>query len=138
MRRRNDIIVRDGRTISPAEVENALIAASPAVLRAAVAGLPDGVIGQRVVGFLQLAYWHNDNLLNSILSTVAKKLSDYKVPERLIVIDKLPLDALGGVDREALAQIALEDNSSSGLYATDKSSRSHPSSCGKESRFLRR
>jgi non-ribosomal peptide synthetase component E (peptide arylation enzyme) len=42
---------------------------------------------------------------------VAGNPADDKVPERLIVIDKLPLDALGKVDRKALAHVALEDKS---------------------------
>ncbi|WP_271528104.1 AMP-binding enzyme [Bradyrhizobium sp. CCBAU 25338] len=137
MGRQNKIVVRAGQHIAPVEVENALIAASPAVLRAAVVGLPDGAMGHRVVGFLQLAYWQSEELLVFILSTIANNLADYKVPERLIVIDALPLDALGNVDREALAHIALEDNST-GLYAINKSSRSRPSSYRKGSHFLPR
>lgn len=78
MGRQNEIIIRGGQHISSAEVENALIAASPAVLRAAVAGLPDGVMGERAVGFLQLAYWQGEELLDSILSRAAKNLADTK------------------------------------------------------------
>jgi long-chain acyl-CoA synthetase len=53
--RKKDIIIRGGTNISPVEVEQALVASHPAVEEAAVVGIPDAVLGQRVFGFVKLA-----------------------------------------------------------------------------------
>ena len=52
--RKKHLIVRGGSKISPVEVERVLIA-DPAVCDAAVVGVPDPDLGQRVAGFVQLA-----------------------------------------------------------------------------------
>lgn len=51
--RKKDLIVRGGSNISPVEVERVLMAHA-AVSDAAVVGVPDAVLGQRVVGFVTL------------------------------------------------------------------------------------
>ena len=51
--RKKDLVVRGGSKISPAEVEQVL-RAGPAVQDAAVVGVPDVRLGQRVAGFVQL------------------------------------------------------------------------------------
>jgi acyl-coenzyme A synthetase/AMP-(fatty) acid ligase len=53
--RKKDIIIRGGTNISPAEMEQALVAAHPAVEQAAVVGIPDAAMDQRVFGFVKLA-----------------------------------------------------------------------------------
>ena len=82
--RKKDIIIRGGTNISPAEVEQALVASHPAVEQAAVVGIPDAVFGQRVFGFVKLADGTKDTLLSEILGEVARRLASYKVPERLL------------------------------------------------------
>lgn len=102
--RKKDIIIR-GTNISPAEVEEALIASHPAVEAAGVAGKADAVLGQRVFGFVKLAAGANDAVLAEILQNVARRLASFKVPESLRVIDALPRNALGKVDRMALERM---------------------------------
>ena len=48
--RKKDIIIRGGTNISPAEVEQTLVACHAAVEAAAVVGIPDAVYGQRLFG----------------------------------------------------------------------------------------
>ncbi len=100
--RKKDIIIRGGTNISPIEVEQALIAAHPAVREAAVVGIPDAVLGQRVFGFVKLAKGTKDNVLPEILASVARRIAGYKVPEGLRALDELPRNALSKVDRNAL------------------------------------
>jgi long-chain acyl-CoA synthetase len=88
--RKKDIIIRGGTNISPVEVEQALVAAHPAVEQAAVVGIPDAVLGQRVFGFVKLADGTSDTVLSEILGNVATRLAAYKVPEALRVVDELP------------------------------------------------
>src|SRR5258708_14660378 len=58
--RKKDIIIRGGTNISPAEVEQALVAAHPAVREAAGAGIPDPLPAPRVFAFVRLSNAPND------------------------------------------------------------------------------
>jgi long-chain acyl-CoA synthetase len=100
--RKKDIIIRGGTNISPIEVEEALVACHPAVEEAAVVGMPDQVWGQRVFGFVKLAAGAVDTVVSEILQNVDKRLASYKIPEDLRVVDALPRNALGKVDRKML------------------------------------
>jgi long-chain acyl-CoA synthetase len=104
--RKKDIIIRGGTNISPVEVEQALIAAHPAVEEAAVVGIPDAALGQRVFGFVKLANRTKDTVLSEILRNVATRLASYKVPEGLRIVDELPRNALSKVDRNMLQAMA--------------------------------
>jgi long-chain acyl-CoA synthetase len=104
--RKKDIIIRGGTNISPVEVEQALIAAHPAVEEAAVVGIPDAALGQRVFGFVKLANRTKDTVLSDILGNVATRLASYKVPEGLRIVDELPRNALSKVDRNMLQAMA--------------------------------
>jgi long-chain acyl-CoA synthetase len=104
--RKKDIIIRGGTNISPAEVEQALVAAHPAVEQAAVVGIPDAVLGQRVFGFIKLADGTSDTVLPEILANAATRLASYKVPEALRILDELPRNALSKIDRNMLQTMA--------------------------------
>jgi long-chain acyl-CoA synthetase len=99
--RKKDLIVRGGSNISPVEVENVL-AAHPAVKDAAVVGVPDGDLGQRVVGFVQLADEIQSQIARQILAEISPLLADYKLPERLRIVGEISRNALGKVDRKTL------------------------------------
>jgi long-chain acyl-CoA synthetase len=105
--RKNDLIIRGGTNISPVEVEQVL-AAHPAVRAAAVAGVPDSVLGQRVIGFVKLADGAKDSIVSELLADAAARLADYKVPEKLFAIDKLPRNPQGKLDRKALAAMSIK------------------------------
>jgi long-chain acyl-CoA synthetase len=106
--RKKDIIIRGGTNISPIEVEQAMVASHPAVEEAAVIGIPDAALGQRVLGFVRLAKGANDSVVPEILDKLIARLAAYKLPERLIVLDALPRNALSKIDRTALQAIAAE------------------------------
>lgn len=106
--RKKDIIVRAALKISPIEVEQA-IAVNPAVEEVAVVGVPDSVLGQRVIGFVKLAKnGAGESAVPAILSDLGKRLAAYKVPETLIVLETLPRNALSKVDRAKLLSMAIE------------------------------
>lgn len=108
--RKKDIIIRGGTNISPAEVEDALVASHPAVEAAGVVGKPDPVLGQRVFGFVKLTAGAKQDVVAEILQKVAGRLAPFKVPEALRVIDALPRNALGKVDRRALERLMVEED----------------------------
>lgn len=104
--RKKDLIIRGGSNISPSEVEQALTE-HPLVLDAAVMGVADATLGQRVVAAVQLAENTGVDVLKDILADVRRRLADYKIPERLVAIDAIPRNPLGKVDRLSLAAALL-------------------------------
>jgi long-chain acyl-CoA synthetase len=104
--RKKDIIIRGGSNISPVEVERVLLN-HPLVCDAAVFGVPDPALGQRVAAVVQLSNGVSDAALGVILSDIKQQLADYKVPERLLAVDAVPRNALGKVDRRAAATAML-------------------------------
>jgi long-chain acyl-CoA synthetase len=105
--RKKDIIIRGGSNISPLEVERVLLS-HPLVRDAAVFGVPDPVLGQRVAAIVQLSGGVSDGALGDILRDTRQKLADYKAPERLLAVDAVPRNSLGKVDRSAAAMAMLE------------------------------
>jgi long-chain acyl-CoA synthetase len=106
--RKKDLIIRGGSNISPIEVEGVL-KAHPAVADAAVIGIPDVILGQRVVGFVRLADNSGKSVLDGILADARARLADYKVPEWLQVVDEIPRNALGKIDRKSLLAMTSTD-----------------------------
>ena len=104
--RKKDLIIRGGSNISPVEVERVL-RTHPAVRDVAVAGISDPVLGQRVAAFVELAGGYGKGVLEDILRCARAELADYKMPERLTVVDTIPRNALGKVDRRALPEAVL-------------------------------
>jgi long-chain acyl-CoA synthetase len=99
--RKKQLIIRGGSNISPVEIERVLMA-HPAVRDAAVVGVPDPDLGQRVAGFVQLADSAQSVDLDEILAFATERLADYKVPETLEIVDKIPRNTLGKIDRQLL------------------------------------
>jgi long-chain acyl-CoA synthetase len=102
--RRKELIVRGGSNIVPVEVESVLTA-NPIVRDAAVLGVPDPVLGERVAGLVQLKPGVGISALDSVLANVKAQLADYKVPEWLIVVDEVPRNPLGKIDRKLAAAV---------------------------------
>jgi len=105
--RKKHLIVRGGSKMSPVEVERVLMA-HPAVHDAAVVGVPDPDLGERVAGFVQPADSAQSIDLNEILAFARERLADYKVPETLKIVDKIPRNTLGKIDRQLLLAMAPE------------------------------
>jgi long-chain acyl-CoA synthetase len=99
--RKKDLIIRGGSNISPVEVERVL-KNHPAVLDAAVFGVPDAVLGERVAGLVQLTENASPTAREDILASAKVALADYKVPERLEVVSEIPRNGLGKIDRRSL------------------------------------
>jgi long-chain acyl-CoA synthetase len=94
--RRRAMILRGGANVYPAEVERVLLEVD-GVLGAAVVGVPDDRLGQRVAAAVELT--PNSELTTSALEAHCRlNLAKYKVPEfwRLVA---LPRNAMGKVVR---------------------------------------
>jgi hypothetical protein len=74
----------------------------PAVRDAAVFGVPDAVLGERVASLVQLAENARPTARDEILASVKAALADYKVPEWLEFVSEIPRNGLGKIDRKLL------------------------------------
>jgi long-chain acyl-CoA synthetase len=73
--RKKHLIIRGGSNISPVEIERVLMA-HPAVRDAAVVGVPDPDLGQRVAGFVQLADSAQSVDVNEMLAFATERLAE--------------------------------------------------------------
>ena len=99
--RKKDMINRGGSKIYPKEVED-LLHEHPAVVRAAVIGMPDYRLGERVCAFVELhpeATLTLDDVRDFLKE---KQVMMYKVPERLEVVGALPMTPTGKVKKAPL------------------------------------
>jgi acyl-CoA synthetase (AMP-forming)/AMP-acid ligase II len=94
--------------VYPAEVEGAL-AEHPAVARAAVVGLPDPVLGEIGVAYIVPEPDEPVPDLETLRAWCRERLADYKAPDRLAVVDDLPLTSMLKIDKRALTQRAMEE-----------------------------
>ncbi|MDQ1507868.1 MAG: hypothetical protein QOD57_5595 [Actinomycetota bacterium] len=103
--RKKDVILRGGMNISPREVEEAIFA-HPAVANVAVVAMPDHRLGERACAFVVLRAGRQlglDELVRFLRDE--RRLSVYKLPERLEIVDELPLNPAGKVKKFVLRQM---------------------------------
>jgi acyl-CoA synthetase (AMP-forming)/AMP-acid ligase II len=98
--RRNELILRGGANVYPAEVERVL-ASHPSVAACAVLGVPDERLGQRVVAAV-VARPGADVAPDDLRAHCRAQLARYKVPERIVVVDDLPRNAMSKVIKRRL------------------------------------
>lgn len=100
--RAKDIINRGGENVSSVEVEAVLLSA-PGVTDAAVLGVPDDVMGEKVGAVL-----HGDSTgidLASVLAHCRERLADFKVPQYVTVVgEPLPRNAGGKLLKKQLRE----------------------------------
>jgi acyl-CoA synthetase (AMP-forming)/AMP-acid ligase II len=111
--RANELYIRGGYNVYPAEVEGVL-GDHPAVGQVAVVGAPDPVLGEIGVAFVvptDGVEVDASTLLAALRETARASLADYKSPDRIVVVDRLPLTSMMKVDKRVLAdRAALETN----------------------------
>lgn len=93
-----DLIKTGGFRVGAQEVETALLG-HPGVREAAVVGVPDDDLGQRIV-----AYVVGDARPEELIDFVAQQLSAHKRPREVRIVDALPRNAMGKVLKKELAQ----------------------------------
>ncbi|WP_051343499.1 acyl-CoA synthetase [Pseudonocardia spinosispora] len=96
-RRSSDLIKSGGYRIGAGEVEAALLD-HPAVAEAAVVGVPDPDLGQRIVAYVVAEGAGEADLI----SHVASQLSVHKRPREVRLVESLPRNAMGKVQKARL------------------------------------
>lgn len=98
--RAKDLIISGGFNVYPAEVE-AAVEALPGVAQCAVVGVPHADFGEAVVAVLT-ARPGLDPTETALREGVAATLAKYKQPKRYFIVDRLPLNAMGKVQKADL------------------------------------
>jgi long-chain acyl-CoA synthetase len=98
--RSKDMIIRGGENIYPKEIEDVL-AGDPAVLEAAVIGVPDDKWGEVVVAYVEPRPGRTIDPA-ALQALCTHNLSGYKRPTLIHVVDAIPKNPVGKVDKASL------------------------------------
>lgn len=108
--RHKDIISRGGMKISPAELDG-LLAGHPKVAGAAVVGIPDRRLGERIGVAVECKPGEHVELMDLIDYLKEHDIAVFKLPEVLRIVDELPRNALGKTLRHELVPLFAEEGS---------------------------
>ncbi|MCY4335572.1 MAG: malonyl-CoA synthase [Litoreibacter sp.] len=100
--RGKDLIISGGYNIYPKEVE-LVLDAQPGVLESAVIGVPDSDFGEAVLGVI-VPEPNADIQTDAIMEAARNELARFKHPRRLIILDNLPRNAMGKVQKNVLRE----------------------------------
>jgi fatty-acyl-CoA synthase len=98
--RKKNMFISGGENVYPAEVEKALFS-HPAVLDAAVIGIPDKKWGEAGKAFIEPKEGHSITA-DEIRTFLVDKLARYKIPQYIEFINKLPKTASGKIKKNLL------------------------------------
>jgi fatty-acyl-CoA synthase len=98
--RDDEMIVSGGENVYPIEVEKTL-STHPEVAEATVLGVDDEQYGQRLVAFVVLTDGAATTE-DALKQHVRDNLANYKVPRSITVLDELPRNSTGKIDRREL------------------------------------
>jgi acyl-CoA synthetase (AMP-forming)/AMP-acid ligase II len=112
--RLKEMYIRGGYNVYPAEVEAAL-SDHPSIARVAVVGAPDDVLGEIGVAFIVSAADADpgDLSLDALRPWSRERIADYKAPDRIVLVDDLPVTPMMKIDKAALAARAQDEPSAS-------------------------
>jgi 2,3-dihydroxybenzoate-AMP ligase/mycobactin salicyl-AMP ligase len=98
-----DIIIRGGDKISAVEIEN-MMSGYPGIVDSVVVGMPDKILGERICAYV-VAKPGTKLILEEVVSFLKSKgASTLQLPERIEVIEELPMTKVGKVDKKKLRE----------------------------------
>jgi non-ribosomal peptide synthetase component E (peptide arylation enzyme) len=101
--RKKDMILRGGENISAEEIEELLIT-HPQVEEAAVVGMPDERLGERVCAYLRTRPGQTVTLEEAVSFLREQGIASFKFPERVELINEFPLTPVGKVSKKTLRE----------------------------------
>jgi 2-aminobenzoate-CoA ligase len=101
--REDDMIKSSGFRLAPSEIEDAIVRHA-AVRDSAVVGIPDEVLGQKVVAMVELEPGHtaSQELANDLIKSTMDVLGMYKLPREVVFMDAIPRTPTGKIIKKAL------------------------------------
>jgi non-ribosomal peptide synthetase component E (peptide arylation enzyme) len=104
MGRKKDIIIRGGQNIYPKEIEDYLLAHRK-VTNAAVVPMPDPIMGERACAFVTVKKGEKFTFDEMVEYLKSKKIAMFKIPERLEVVETIPIVGDSGkIDKKVMAK----------------------------------
>ncbi|MEX1009269.1 MAG: FadD3 family acyl-CoA ligase [Acidimicrobiia bacterium] len=104
--RKKDMFIVGGFNAYPAEIENLLLG-HPAVGQVAVVGMPDERLGEVGMAFV-VAAPGAEVRAEELIDWARAAMANYKVPRAVEIVDSLPVNAAGKVEKEVLRARAAE------------------------------
>jgi non-ribosomal peptide synthetase component E (peptide arylation enzyme) len=101
--RLKDIINRGGEKISALDIEQRLCA-HPLVRDVVVVGMPDAVLGERICAYIVVAGGEKPGLEEIVQFLKRNGASVQQLPERIEIVDELPMTKVGKVDKKTLRE----------------------------------
>jgi long-chain acyl-CoA synthetase len=101
--RMKDLIVHDGYNISPLEIE-AVLYEYPGVKEAAAIGVPNELYGEDLVCYISFLPGTSHGDEKAVSEFLASRLEYFKHPRKVVILDMLPKNQMGKVDRKALKE----------------------------------
>jgi 2-aminobenzoate-CoA ligase len=101
--REDDMIKSSGFRLAPTEIEDAIIR-HPAVRDDAVVGIPDEIMGQKVVAMVELEPGHtaSQELASDIIKSTLDVLATYKLPREVVFMPAIPRTPTGKIIKKDL------------------------------------
>lgn len=101
--REDDMIKSSGFRLAPSEIEDAIVR-HPAVRDCAVVGIPDEILGQKVVAMVELEPGHTPSmeLAKDIVNSCADLLAKYKWPREVVFLESIPRTPTGKIIKKDL------------------------------------
>jgi long-chain acyl-CoA synthetase len=109
VQRKKDMIIVSGFNVYPNEIEDVLFT-HPAILEAAVIGVPDQYRGEAVKAFITLKPGANATA-EEVIEFCRASLAKYKVPTLVEFMPSLPKSAVGKVLRRELREMEAKKES---------------------------
>lgn len=105
-----DLIIRGGVNIAPAEIEDALFK-HPRIESVAVVGFTDARLGERICAYVVLSEGAEIGLAEVQAWMKASGVSQQKWPERIEIVERLPMTTSGKVQKFILRDMAAQRHS---------------------------
>ncbi len=100
--RKKEMIIRGGQNVYPKEIEGVLYR-HPAILEAAIVGLPDKVWGEEVAAFIVLK--PSEKIERTDLVGYCKQnMAGYKCPRKVFFVEELPKTATGKIQKGKIVE----------------------------------
>ncbi|MDP2643508.1 MAG: AMP-binding protein [Desulfobacterales bacterium] len=101
--RQKDMIIRGGQNIYPVEVESILLT-HPKVLHVALVRMPDAIMGEKACAYV-VPRPGQEFTFDEMTSFIAqKKIAPFKIPERLEIVDSMPMSGEQKISKKDLEQ----------------------------------
>jgi len=114
MGRKKDIIIRGGQNIYPKEIEDYLLAHRK-VTNVAVVPMPDPLMGERACAFATVKPGEQFTFDEMVEYLKSKKIAMFKFPERLEVVETIPIVGESGkIDKKAMVKMVTDKLRSEG------------------------